>query len=847
MLRFLKIICTAVCGIAAVLLLLLALFWLNLPGFAENRLRSMVAELAPEQPFRCTVRRIGLHGADVEGIVLGAPENPALAVDSLRVDYSLSRLLARQVDRMAVNGLRVRGRLLDGQFVLEGFPLPEEKEPPESLTPPLALALLTIADGLLTCRVEEKSYQLPFAGRMVQEHPRGVGDVAAPLAADFTLLPQGQEVRVSAVAALADKHLRISLLAPDCDLQALAPLWDGPVPAGRLRLEGSAAMALAPLLVEEVALTAAGQGLAVAGADRAWLASAGETIFSLEMKGEEGRWRLQGRELRLDAPVPVWIPVLEGAGSLSREEFQGSGNLRFLAEPAGQGLPAARAEFQGAAFRQGGWRFALRAAPETGPASGTSLRYDSLALQLEQGRDALPRLNADIAGLRLPSGQGREFSLPALALRAVGVRGKTGMGLRAEVTAAQGSFHDSGSGLRLGGISARLPLVWPVVAQGQAGTFAVREVTLADRALGGFSLQVRQKGMGLSLAGEHRSLVLPGFVVAIRGEAGLDGDRQMRATVEAAARPQVLAALDVGRLAGLGQELTLDGRLEMQGSYRIAGQESGGEVMLALGDGRIVLPARDIVLEGVGFSLALAELPRVRSLPAQPFSFATARVGNLSFNKGNFRFQVESPTSFFSEGGETAWAGGRLHTQSLRLSRESGEYAMTLFADRLNLAQVLSQFGVREAAGDGTLSGRIPFVVSKGRVRFEDAFLYSAPGEGGRIRIAGLGLLAAGVPRGTPQYAQLDFADEALRDFQYNWARLRLITEKDELLLQMQLDGQPAQPIPFRYDGRLGSFARLAPGESGGIVHPIRLDMNLRLPLEKIMEYGGGIQKLLKP
>jgi len=846
MLRFLKIIGATVCGLMAVLLLVLAVIWLNLPSLAENRLRRMAAELAPEQPFVCTVRRIGLRGADLENIVLGAAENPALVIASLRLDYSLSRLLARQVDRLAVNGLRLRGRLLDGQFVLEGFPLPEETEPPESLTLPLALGLFTIEDGLLACQVAGEWQQLPFAGRMVQENPRGVGDVAAPLAVDFILLPAGQEVRGRAVADLAARHLRLSLLAPHYDLQGLAAFAQGLSPAGRLRLEATAAMALAPLVVEEAALTATGHGLAAAGADRAWLVSAGETLLSLEMAGEEGKWRLEARDLLFAGPGLVRLPDLEGAGSFSREEFHGVGTLRLLTEFAGQDSLAARAEFEGGG-RQGAWRFALRAAPESGPSPQATLRYDSLALQFEQSKDAPWRLSADLAGFRLRPGQGQELFLPAISLRAQEVRGKNGLALRGEVAVPRGSFHDPDPGLRLDGISARLPFVWPVVAQGAAGALAVREMTLAGQALGGFSFQARQQDLGFALEGEHRSLPATGFVVAIRGEAGLDGDSRLRAWVDASAQPQAVTALPLGRLANLGQELSLDGRLELQGNYRLAGAESGGEVRLALANGRLSLPGQDIVLEGVELSLALVELPRLRSLPAQPFSFATARVGSLAFSKGDFRFQVEPSSSLFIEGGETVWAGGRLHAQSLRLSPESEEYAMTLFADRLNLAQVLAQFGVREAEGDGTLSGRIPFVVGKGRVRFEDAFLYSAPGEGGRIRIAGLGLLAAGIPKGTPQHAQLDFVDEALRDFQYNWARLRLITEKDELLLQMQLDGQPARAIPFRYDGRQGTFARLLPGESGGIVHPIRLEMNLRLPLEKIMEYGGGIQKLLKP
>jgi hypothetical protein len=104
--------------------------------------------------------------------------------------------------------------------------------------------------------------------------------------------------------------------------------------------------------------------------------------------------------------------------------------------------------------------------------------------------------------------------------------------------------------------------------------------------------------------------------------------------------------------------------------------------------------------------------------------------------------------------------------------------------------------------------------------------------------------LKAGIPKDTPQYSQLDFAGEALKNFQYNWAKLRLHSQGEELLLEISLDGQPAQPIPFRYNSRLGSFSRLEVGETDGIIHPILLDLNLRLPFQQILEYGGGIKKL---
>jgi hypothetical protein len=150
------------------------------------------------------------------------------------------------------------------------------------------------------------------------------------------------------------------------------------------------------------------------------------------------------------------------------------------------------------------------------------------------------------------------------------------------------------------------------------------------------------------------------------------------------------------------------------------------------------------------------------------------------------------------------------------------------------------------AEGEGILNGKIPLSVTDGKVRFIDGILNSPPGEGGTIRFGDVGLLTAGIPKESPQFSQLDFAGAALKNFRYNSANLRLHSEGDELLLQIKLDGQPGQPIPFKYDGRIGGFTRLREGETGGITHPILLDMNLRVPFEKILQYGGGMQKLYK-
>jgi hypothetical protein len=130
-------------------------------------------------------------------------------------------------------------------------------------------------------------------------------------------------------------------------------------------------------------------------------------------------------------------------------------------------------------------------------------------------------------------------------------------------------------------------------------------------------------------------------------------------------------------------------------------------------------------------------------------------------------------------------------------------------------------------------------------VTFADGFLYSSPGQGGSIKVTAFDLLSANIPKNTVQFAQVDFAAAALKNFQYNWVKLFLDSEGEDLLMQMQMDGRPVQSLPFSYDSRTGQLQRIPDG-GRGIDQPIRLDVNFRLPLNRFLGYSGRLQDILE-
>ena len=171
-------------------------------------------------------------------------------------------------------------------------------------------------------------------------------------------------------------------------------------------------------------------------------------------------------------------------------------------------------------------------------------------------------------------------------------------------------------------------------------------------------------------------------------------------------------------------------------------------------------------------------------------------------------------------------------------------YSLNLYCDRLELVQLLKQMGAFHAEGTGTLNGRIPVIYSDGNISFDNGFLFSTPGSGGKVVIENADLITAGIPMDNPQFAQLDLAQEALKDFEYKWAKLVFHTFEDTLYVNMELDGKPGKLLPFEYKKEFGGFVRVDASSPGSHFQGIKLDVNLKLPFNEVMKFGNKIKSI---
>lgn len=105
--------------------------------------------------------------------------------------------------------------------------------------------------------------------------------------------------------------------------------------------------------------------------------------------------------------------------------------------------------------------------------------------------------------------------------------------------------------------------------------------------------------------------------------------------------------------------------------------------------------------------------------------------------------------------------------------------------------------------------------------------------------------LMAGIPMDSPGFNQLDLAGEALKDFEYTWAKLTFTTQGDTLTANMELDGKPGRILPFVYEKDINSFVRVDAKSPGSRFQGIKLDVNLTFPFNQVVTFGNKIRKLL--
>lgn len=858
-----------------------------LPWYLETRIPRWAAE-SGLPGLRCEVRRVGLTGADLGQVVLGGDqEPPLLRCSSLQISYSLAGLLKKTIDGIHIGGLSLTLLRDQGGWGIPGLALPaasgEGAGKDGDWRLPLRIKSVTLAASEVIFLDKESTFRLPVELTAQMPFPEKIEGTA-------TVFPFGAAIRWQGAVDLQAKRVSAKGDAPRLPLRQTAAFLGLPcaaVPGGHAGMTASFDVELAPFqfLQGEMDLVIRKPSWQMGGF--AWT---GRDPFSAKAVLKENRVYIEIAPVTFEGSLAGVFEVKEALLELiPQPRFSGLWNLHLgTGEINGQRRPdpflsgTASAE----AEASGRWRLAVdgrrTAAPKGAPAPQLTVADDlslglgsgELALRGE-GQDGRFRVTAAVdlrhlegwfAGDRLRlgrlAGTGRmegdgslvsgatemqiekiaydqadlHGDLPAAAVTADFASGPAGdwQG-RAQMKVPRGALQVAGEDFHLTGLTALLPWRFPFTATKDEGHLRLAGMSHGKIAMGRVDAVIRQERKGFSWRGNWKNILTPKMALHFDGRVDIpEVDARVDFRLErrdADLNPLLAAYAPELKTMELRSDLRLQGRI----GYTPCGLYGHGGLFLE----GLSFHERELKLRGedINLHLEMSDLFAPRSRPAQKLSFGRISLGEVVFENGQTFFQVEPGTNLLVEKATLGWCGGKIHSESFRFRPDMEELDVVLYGDRIQLAQILEQLGAGRATGGGALNGRIPVHYQNGKWTFSDGFLYSTPGEGGVIHVAGMDTITAGLPENDAVSGQLKLAEAALKDYEYRWARVGINTEREDLLVTLQMDGKPADLLPFVYRRDLGGFVKAEAGFPGSRFQGIRLDLNFRFPLDQMMRY----------
>ena len=231
-------------------------------------------------------------------------------------------------------------------------------------------------------------------------------------------------------------------------------------------------------------------------------------------------------------------------------------------------------------------------------------------------------------------------------------------------------------------------------------------------------------------------------------------------------------------------------------------------------EGLSVIPAAS----GLADHIDIATLrPRAKSISADGFSLSDFHASVRVTDKA---ILVTEATAGF--------CGGQVNLYSLFLDPKNLNTGFTLFLDDINAGEALVHLNGFSGEASGRLHGKIKLFVREGgkAIRLSDAFLYSTPGETGKLKLQDPTPLSDNLALAGFDEAARDNVADALTDLDYSVLRLNL----------------------KRGEGKSATLSTTVRGTAtrGNLSVPVDIILNFNGELEQLVNTGLGYSNLLK-
>jgi hypothetical protein len=180
----------------------------------------------------------------------------------------------------------------------------------------------------------------------------------------------------------------------------------------------------------------------------------------------------------------------------------------------------------------------------------------------------------------------------------------------------------------------------------------------------------------------------------------------------------------------------------------------------------------------------------------QPFGvlFKEASLGHVRIDDGSFWFRGGGDSLLLTEG-RAGFCGGVVRVYALHMNLASLDAGFTVMLDGLEAGELLGLFPNVRGTATGKLYGKLPLAIRNGSaVRLRDAYLFSPPGQVGRIELEDSAVVVDKLRQsGVPEEA-CESLEKALHNLDYDVLRFDLTRNEDgENRLAIRLDGTAAE------------------------------------------------------
>lgn len=225
-----------------------------------------------------------------------------------------------------------------------------------------------------------------------------------------------------------------------------------------------------------------------------------------------------------------------------------------------------------------------------------------------------------------------------------------------------------------------------------------------------------------------------------------------------------------------------------------------------------------LTLEGLAFDVPFEDFDSIRSGPAS-LKVGRLAAGGFAATDLEARFTLEGPEKVVVSALGVSTLGGRVRLEPFKIFPRNYELEAVVAAEGLDIAQILVLAPDVPARASGRVDARVPVRIDHSGFRFRTGWIDLHPGSRAEVELHAEGLLTAGMEQRGPKF-------DVLRRIEGGLLRLQIST--------LRLDIYP----PDRPAGRSAQLHLAGDPVDPGVKAPVRLDLNVNGPLEKLIRIG---------